>query len=114
MRSPAHVGRPRCRGRRADRGERRMTAVMGLAAGALALMMLATWALSLRLRDASIVDVAWGLAFVLVAWIAVAAGDGDGTRRVLVALLTTVWGLRLGGYLRGRQARHPRGGPPLA
>jgi steroid 5-alpha reductase family enzyme len=84
-----------------------MTAVMGLAAGALALMMLATWALSLRLRDASIVDVAWGLAFVLVAWIAVAAGDGDGTRRVLVALLTTVWGLRLAGYIGRRKLRHP-------
>jgi len=57
--------------------------------------MLAAWALSLRLRDVSIVDVAWGLGFVAVAWVAFGLGDGDGARRTLVVALVTVWGLRL-------------------
>jgi steroid 5-alpha reductase family enzyme len=69
-----------------------MATTTAVSAGALALGMVATWALSLALRDVSIVDVACGLGFVLVAWIAFATGDGDAARRTLLAVLTTVWG----------------------
>jgi steroid 5-alpha reductase family enzyme len=88
-----------------------MSTVMALSAGALLVLMTAAWLLSLRLRDVSIVDVAWGIAFVVVAWIAAAAGDGDTTRGVLVAALTTIWGLRLAGYIGARKLRH-RGEDP--
>jgi steroid 5-alpha reductase family enzyme len=81
--------------------------VAALSAGALIALMLAAWALSLPLRDVSIVDIAWGLCFVLVAWLAFAIGDGDGTRRALVAGLTGVWGLRLAGYVLLRKLRDP-------
>ena len=87
---------------------------MPLVAAALASLMLATWLLSLRLRDVSIVDVAWGLGFVLAGWIAFAAGDGDGPRPLLAALLVTAWGLRLGGYIALRKRRHPGEDPRYA
>jgi steroid 5-alpha reductase family enzyme len=74
---------------------------------ALLAFMVAGWVLSLVLRDVSIVDVLWGLGFVLVAWIAYAVAGGDATRRLVTALLTTVWGLRLAGYIGRRKLRHP-------
>jgi steroid 5-alpha reductase family enzyme len=82
-------------------------AVMAASATAVLGLVLATWLLSLRLRDVSIVDVAWGLGFVLVAWIAFALGDGDMGRRTLLAVLTSVWGLRLAGWIGRRKLGHP-------
>jgi steroid 5-alpha reductase family enzyme len=84
---------------------------MAVSAAALLVLMLATWALSLPLRDVSIVDVAWGVGFVVVAWIALATGDGDSGRRALLAALTTVWGLRLAGYIGRRKLRERREDP---
>jgi steroid 5-alpha reductase family enzyme len=82
-----------------------LATTMALGAGALLILMLATWALSLALHDVSIVDVAWGVGFVVVAWIAYATGDGDGGRRALLAGLTTAWGLRLAVYITRRKLR---------
>ncbi|MDX1447640.1 MAG: DUF1295 domain-containing protein, partial [Acidimicrobiia bacterium] len=53
------------------------------------------------MRDASIVDIVWGLGFVIVAWVALWAGDAD-DRSWLIAVLAGVWGLRLAGYLAWR------------
>lgn len=64
-------------------------------------LMLATWLVSLALRDASIVDIVWGVGFVVVGWIALWSGNDDARSR-LVAVLTTVWGVRLAGYLAWR------------
>ena len=73
-----------------------MTAqVLATSAAVLAALMVAVWLLSLRLRNASIVDIVWGSTFVLVAWTALLLGDGTDSRRVLLTVLTTVWGLRL-------------------
>ena len=47
----------------------------------------------------SIVDPAWGPAFVLVAAVAAVAGGGCLGRRWLLFGMTAVWGLRLGTYL---------------
>jgi steroid 5-alpha reductase family enzyme len=70
---------------------------------AVAIAMLALWVVSLVLRDASIVDIWWGLGFVLIAATAFAVGEGgDPGRRALVLVLTAAWGLRLGGYLLWR------------
>jgi steroid 5-alpha reductase family enzyme len=80
-----------------------MDMVMLVSAGAIAVLMLATWLASLALRDASIVDIAWGLGFVVVAWLAFALGDGPVERRTLVAALVTIWGLRLSCYRRWRK-----------
>ncbi|UJA20345.1 DUF1295 domain-containing protein [Thermoleophilia bacterium SCSIO 60948] len=78
---------------------------MALAAGGLLVLWVATWALSLALRDASIADVVWGLAFVLTAWIAYAVGGGEDSRGLLAAVLTSVWGLRLAVHIGARKRR---------
>jgi steroid 5-alpha reductase family enzyme len=73
---------------------------VNLASGAaVAALMVSTWALSLVRRDASIVDIAWGLGFVVVAWLAFLLGDGPIERRLLVAALTTTWGIRLAAHM---------------
>ncbi len=69
------------------------TAFAGLAAAVV--VMTAVWGLSLRWRDASIIDVVWGLGFVALAWLYFACGDGSGPRRLLVPALVTLWGVRL-------------------
>lgn len=73
-------------------------------AGAIAVLMVGTWLVSIPLRNVSIVDIVWGLGFVVVAWVAYAVGDGVPERRLLLAVLTTVWGGRLALYLLWRNA----------
>ena len=41
----------------------------------------------------------WGPTFVVVAVVAALVGSGDSSRRILLALLVGLWGLRLGGHL---------------
>ncbi len=77
--------------------------VLPLAAAAVGLLMFALWAVSLRIKDVSIVDPAWGPAFVVVAVVAFLAGDGDEGRRGLLLALTGAWGLRLGVHLLRRK-----------
>jgi steroid 5-alpha reductase family enzyme len=78
---------------------------LALAAAVAVGAMVLLWLVSLATRDASIVDILWGPGFVLVAWVVfawAAANDlpaGGEARRLLLAVLVTVWGLRLGGYL---------------
>ncbi|MGI8646305.1 MAG: DUF1295 domain-containing protein [Nocardioides sp.] len=50
----------------------------------------------------SVVDVAWGLGFVAVALAGALLGDGDQTRRWLLALLVTAWGGRLAWHIHRR------------
>lgn len=65
------------------------------------------WLLSLALKDVSIVDIFWGLGFVLIAWVSLLlAGDTSPTAWALVTLVT-LWGLRLGGYLAWRNWGEP-------
>ena len=69
-------------------------------------MMFAVWLLSLIKRDASIVDVFWGLGFVVVAWLTFLQADGYLGRKVLITVLTTLWGLRLALYICIRNWGH--------
>lgn len=64
--------------------------------------MLALWLLSLALRDASIVDVFWGIGFAMIAHVARITSAGAPARAWLVTLLVTAWGIRLGAYLLWR------------
>ena len=87
--------------------------VTAIAAAALAVLFVVLWAVSVGLTDVSIVDPAWGPAFVLVAFACLTvgdahvAGDGGDARRLLLFVLTAVWGLRLGGYLLARKLSDP-------
>ncbi|MGW4248724.1 DUF1295 domain-containing protein, partial [Nocardia sp. NPDC004722] len=54
----------------------------------------------------NVVDVVWGLGFVLVAGVAMAAGAGSVPRRVVLFALVSIWGARLSWYLARRTAGH--------
>jgi steroid 5-alpha reductase family enzyme len=73
-------------------------------AGAILVIMLLLWGLSIPLRDVSIVDIAWGAEFVVVAWLTFFwSGVGQQLQDWLLPVLTTLWGLRLAGYLLWRK-----------
>jgi steroid 5-alpha reductase family enzyme len=70
------------------------------AALAIAALMFVTWIISVAISNASIVDITWGFGFVVVAWVVrLRVDDGLDARQWLLVAMTTVWGLRLTGYL---------------
>ena len=69
---------------------------------AAAALMTAGWLASLAPRNVTVVDSLWGLGFVAIAWITFGLAEGYAGRRLLVAVLTTLWGLRLCAYLTWR------------
>lgn len=75
--------------------------------GALVASLLGVWLLSLALRDVSIVDIFWGIGFVLVAVVSLACAKSQPPRAGLMVTLTLVWGLRLAGYLGWRKFGKP-------
>lgn len=58
-------------------------------------MMTLVWLLSLVRRDAGIIDIFWGLGFVVVAWFYFLTSDAMTVRKVLTVALVSLWGLRL-------------------
>ena len=84
-----------------------MVDVLFTNAGVIGGMMLVVWLISLPLRDVSIIDLVWGLGFVVVAWVTISATSSVGPARWLLAILTTVWGLRLSGHLAWRDHGRP-------
>jgi steroid 5-alpha reductase family enzyme len=83
-----------------------MTEAMLIAAITIMCVMVATWLLSLLLKNASIVDIVWGLGFAITSWVLAITIDGDSTRQILLAVMVGSWGLRLGGYLAKRNIGH--------
>lgn len=75
----------------------------GVAAATVACIALGLWLLSVPLRDASIIDMFWGPLFVAIAWVLWPATGGDfAPRSYFMMLFVTLWGLRLGFHLIGR------------
>ena len=68
----------------------------------IACLMLATWSVSLLRRDASVVDIVWGLGFVVVAWASRFVTGASGAGNWLLVAMVTVWGVRLAAYLAKR------------
>lgn len=55
------------------------------------------WLVSLWVKDASIIDIFWGPGFVILAWFYFWNSPGPGSfRNVLLCLMVSLWGLRLG------------------
>ena len=65
-------------------------------------VMTMVWVWSLILSDASIVDIAWGSGFIVVAAVGIVTGAGDINRSVLVLILVTLWGIRLATHIGTR------------
>ena len=83
-----------------------MGTAMIAAAIAIVALMLTTWIVSVMIKNASIVDIVWGLGFVVVAWTVRLTVEGDTTRQNLIVVLVTLWGLRLALYLAKRNIGH--------
>lgn len=78
-----------------------LTAYIGNLAAAL-LFMTAVWLLSLKQRNASIVDSFWGPGFIFLTGLTAAFGSALGGRQTLLLALTLVWGLRLSLHITWR------------
>ncbi len=80
-------------------------AITGVAVLALVLVI---WLIGKSIGRYNVIDVGWGLGFVVIAWVDLgwSAGHGDTVRRTVVTVLVSVWGLRLATYIglrsRGR------------
>lgn len=72
--------------------------VLGLNTAVVLGTMLLLWLISLKVNDASIVDMFWGAGFVLIAWTTYFVSP-QSTRASILAVLTTLWGLRLSTHL---------------
>lgn len=83
--------------------------LLTLIACAVAMAMFAVFGfgLSQTLRRLDIVDVLWGLGFVVVAFTAWYLGEGTGPRGLLVGLLVTIWGVRLAVHIALRRRGKP-------
>lgn len=81
--------------------------IVGISALVILGIMVVLWLLSLWLKDASIVDIFWGAGFVIAAWIYfLLTPDGFMARKLLIASLATIWGLRLAIYILIRNWGH--------
>jgi steroid 5-alpha reductase family enzyme len=81
-----------------------------LAFGTVFVYMTVLFAVAQRLGDNSIVDIAWGLGFVLVAAATLAVLGDLGARQVLITSIVAAWGLRLALHIAVRN--HGRGEDP--
>ncbi len=83
-----------------------MLSSIAAAAAAIFVYMTAVFLIALLIKDNSIVDVAWGLGFILVALTTLFTRPGFEARHALVTGLVVVWGLRLAAHIffrnRGR------------
>ncbi|WP_116245715.1 DUF1295 domain-containing protein [Nocardiopsis sp. FIRDI 009] len=89
-----------------------MTAVAALganlaaAAVALLALVLVAFAVGRRVGRHSVIDVAWGIGFVVVAGISAALATADPARAWLLFALTAVWGVRLAVHIGTRALGH--------
>ncbi len=79
------------------------------AAGAVVLVLAATFVAAKIAHKHSVIDTAWGLLFVAVAVAAFGSsvGHGDPVRRWLLLVLPTLWGLRLAQHIARRTVGRP-------
>jgi steroid 5-alpha reductase family enzyme len=78
--------------------------VSAASAAALLAVHAVTFTIGHRIGRYNVVDVAWGLGFIVVATVSVILGNGDPLRRWLLLALVATWGLRLSGYIHRRSA----------
>jgi steroid 5-alpha reductase family enzyme len=69
-------------------------------------IMTALWPVSFWLKDVSIVDILWGPAFAVMAWVCATMRAALDARQWIVLALVSVWALRLGFHVGGRWLRN--------
>ena len=75
-------------------------------AGSVLCLMLTMWLISIACRDASSVDIIWGMGFVIIAWVTWFRAPAD-NRSLLLPVLMTIWGVRLSVHLGTRNIGKP-------
>lgn len=80
--------------------------LLGLNLALIVGVMLALWALAIRLKDVSFVDGAWPLGMLLLALATWPRAEGDPTRTFLLIWLCGIWAVRLGLHLLARWRRN--------
>jgi steroid 5-alpha reductase family enzyme len=85
-----------------------IAAIIGL--GTILTALTVVWMISVRLRDASVADICWGLGFVLLAWLYCFLSPALTARSRLIAALMTLWGTRLSVHIFRRH--HGKGEDP--
>jgi len=65
-------------------------------------MMTLLWIISIFVKNVSIVDLFWGLGFVMTASFYFLKTGGFVTRKTILLILVAIWGIRLSGYLTWR------------
>jgi steroid 5-alpha reductase family enzyme len=76
-----------------------LLSLIGLAGLIVLGYMVILWIVSLILKNSSIVDIFWGLGFVVVGWAYFLLTDGPLARKLLIMALVTIWGLRLSTHI---------------
>jgi len=79
---------------------------MGWSAVALACCLVPLWMISLKAKDASLIDIFWGLGFVVVALVCFYLAPKPTPYLMLLTALPVLWGLRLSLYLARRNLGH--------
>jgi steroid 5-alpha reductase family enzyme len=62
------------------------------------------WFISVIIRNVSIVDLFWGIGFIIVAGFYFSRSDGNDLRKIILLTLVSIWGMRLSAYLALRNA----------
>ncbi|MBF0504756.1 MAG: DUF1295 domain-containing protein [Candidatus Omnitrophica bacterium] len=75
--------------------------VGALSVGALFLV---SWGIHLILKNAAVVDVTWGLGFILLSVVYLLQGKGFNLRNSIYLLMISLWGIRIAWYLIKRMA----------
>jgi steroid 5-alpha reductase family enzyme len=66
------------------------------------LLMTTLWIVSVIVKNVSIVDLFWGVGFILTGLFYFFNTEGSDTRKTILLILVTIWGLRLSIYLASR------------
>jgi steroid 5-alpha reductase family enzyme len=82
---------------------------LAISAAVVVLLMAVTFTISVARDRHDTLDVAWGLGFALIAGttFVLSSGEGDGTTRAFVTVLTVVWGVRLAVHIGVRNRGEP-------
>lgn len=71
------------------------------------IMVSAVWVLSLLVRNSGIMDIFWGMGFILVALTGLVQNDELSARVLIITALIIIWGLRLSLYIAIRSIGSP-------
>ena len=66
------------------------------------------WIIHIVLRNAGVVDVGWGLGFIILCGLYIGRGEGLTLRNIIYFLMVTLWGLRISFFLLKRLAADKR------